>query len=64
MFEAIVLGYDVTSPAVLASIIEREVGVFCNWKDVRHGDAFRLWVMDDITTEQSGKICAICARFN
>lgn len=63
MFDAVVIGYEVTSPAVLASVIEREVGVLCNWRDVRHGEAFRLWVMGDITTEQSAQICAICARF-
>lgn len=63
MFEAVVMDYAVVSPFVLASVIEREVGVCCNWKDVRGGEAFRLWVMDEITTEQSGKICAICARF-
>lgn len=63
MFDAIVMDYAVTSPVVLGSVIEHEVGVLCNWKDVRHGEAFRLWVMDDITPEQSALICSICARF-
>ena len=64
MFDAVVLEYEVVSPAVLASIIERRAGVVCNWRDVRGGDAFRLWVMGDITPEQSAIICAICARYN
>ena len=63
MFDAIVVEYSVISPAVLANRIENAACVLCNWRGVRGGEAFRLWVMGDITAEQSAIICSICARY-
>jgi hypothetical protein len=63
MFDAIVVEYSVVSPVVLANRIENAAGVLCNWRDVRGGEAFRLWVMDDITAEQNAIICSICACY-
>ena len=63
MFDGVCIEYSVVSPAVLANRIENATGVLCNWRDVRGGEAFRLWVMGDITAEQSAVICSICARY-
>ena len=63
MFDSVCVEYSVVSPAVLANRIKNVTGVLCNWRDVRHGEAFRLWVMTDITAEQSAVICSICARY-
>ena len=49
------VSYEVVSPAVLATIVEKEFEVLCTWRDINE-DYFTLVVFDDINREQLQKI--------
>ena len=63
MKASVIMSYEMVSPAVLASVVEKEIGVLCNWREVQNGEGFRLWIMGDYTDKQALQMVSISKRF-
>lgn len=49
------LSYEIISPAVLATIVEKELEVLCTWRDINE-DYFSFVVFGDVDKSQVEKI--------